>query len=171
MIDPLLYETGVTVELIKEKVSYVMNIDVNQMIVPDRYPLARKRESVTARQISMKLSKEYTTASLSAIGNAHGGRDHATVLYSCKSVVNMIDTHDPLITIPYLRSKKLIDTFIEQQNEMRNNTQYLTQKNKWQILYGDLTSWHARKRLRRITIKVLLSNSLSRQQDVMQSIH
>lgn len=55
---------------------------------------SRKKNIVTARQIAMYLSKQYTSASLSAIGNVIGGRNHATVSHSLSVVQNMIET-DP----------------------------------------------------------------------------
>lgn len=53
----------------------------------------RKREIVQARQISMYLAKNYTNASLSTIGAETGNRDHSTVLHSCKTVKNLIETN------------------------------------------------------------------------------
>lgn len=123
MIDPLLFEYGITISLIKEKVSAVMEIELDMMNTPSYTPGIKRREFSIARQISMTLSKEYTKLSLASIGDAHGGRDHATVLNACKIVNNMLDTNDPLITIPYLRSKKSIEKFIETQKMMKNNIQ------------------------------------------------
>jgi chromosomal replication initiator protein len=47
---------------------------------------SRKREIVQPRQIAMYLAKEYTDSSTSKIGQAIGGKDHATVLHACKIV-------------------------------------------------------------------------------------
>ncbi len=52
----------------------------------------RTRDVAIARQIAMFLAKKYTKTSLSAIGSAIGGRNHATVLHACKTVQNQIDT-------------------------------------------------------------------------------
>jgi len=52
----------------------------------------RKREIVQARQIAMFFSKKMTNYSLSAIGAEIGGKDHATVLHSYKTVKNLIET-------------------------------------------------------------------------------
>jgi hypothetical protein len=80
----------------------------------------------------MTLSKEYTKASLTTIGNAHGGRDHATVLHACKTINNLLDCRDPIVTMNYLRSKKSIDTFIDQQEALsrtkQENTIFNTEK-------------------------------------------
>ena len=55
----------------------------------------RKREVVEVRQLAMYMSKKMVNKSLEAIGAAFGGRDHATVIHSCKSIENLIDT-DPI---------------------------------------------------------------------------
>jgi chromosomal replication initiator protein len=40
----------------------------------------------------MYLAKQHTKLPLAAIGSAIGGRNHATVLHSCKSVTNFMET-------------------------------------------------------------------------------
>ncbi len=52
----------------------------------------RKRNVVIARQLSMFLAKNYTKSSLKTIGHNFGGKDHSTVIYSIKTVQNLIDT-------------------------------------------------------------------------------
>lgn len=52
----------------------------------------RKREICQARQIAMFLSRNHTKNSLSSIGALIGGKDHATVLHSCNTVYNLMDT-------------------------------------------------------------------------------
>jgi chromosomal replication initiator protein len=54
----------------------------------------RKREIVQARQVAMYFSKQMTQHSLKTIGLHFGGRDHSTVIHSCQSVENQIET-DP----------------------------------------------------------------------------
>ncbi len=46
----------------------------------------RTKEIANARQIAMYISKQLTPLSLSDIGRAFGGKDHATVIYSCKKI-------------------------------------------------------------------------------------
>lgn len=46
----------------------------------------RTKEIANARQIAMYITKQLTTMSLSDIGRAFGGKDHATVIYSCKTI-------------------------------------------------------------------------------------
>ena len=52
----------------------------------------RKREIVQARQISMYLAKSFTKNSLKTIGDHFGGRDHTTVIHSCQTVKDLMDT-------------------------------------------------------------------------------
>ena len=52
----------------------------------------RKRSIVIARQLSMYLAKNLTDKSLKAIGENFGGRDHSTVIYSCKTVQDLMET-------------------------------------------------------------------------------
>lgn len=52
----------------------------------------RKREIVQARQVAMYFSKQLTQHSLKTIGLHFGGRDHSTVIHSCQSVENQMET-------------------------------------------------------------------------------
>ena len=52
----------------------------------------RKREIVQARQIAMYLSRNLTGASLDLIGSQMGGKNHATVLYACNTVCDLMAT-------------------------------------------------------------------------------
>jgi chromosomal replication initiator protein len=52
----------------------------------------RTREVAIARQLAMFLAKQHTKMPLTAIGAAIGGRNHATVLHSCKTISNLMDT-------------------------------------------------------------------------------
>jgi len=54
----------------------------------------RKRSVVIARQLSMYLAKNLTTYSLAKIGGTFGGRDHSTVIYSVKTIKDLLDTDD-----------------------------------------------------------------------------
>jgi chromosomal replication initiator protein len=46
----------------------------------------RTKEIVNARQIAMYIAKKLTALSLSEIGRAFGGKNHATVIYACKLI-------------------------------------------------------------------------------------
>lgn len=52
----------------------------------------RTRDVAQARQVAMYLAKQHTKAPLTVIGSSIGGRNHATVLHSCKAVADMLDT-------------------------------------------------------------------------------
>ncbi len=57
----------------------------------------RKRHIVVARQISMYLAKEHTDCSLKKIGSHFGNRDHSTVIYSCRTVRDLMDTDEAFL--------------------------------------------------------------------------
>lgn len=51
---------------------------------------SRKKDYVTARQVSIYLAQKYTKMPASRIGRLVGGRDHSTVIYSCNQVEQRI---------------------------------------------------------------------------------
>jgi chromosomal replication initiator protein len=77
-----------------------ITIDAIQKMVCEYYDVpydkllqkTRKREIVQARQITMFLSKAFTKNSLKTIGEHFGGRDHTTVIHSCQTVKDLMDT-------------------------------------------------------------------------------
>ena len=77
-----------------------LTIDKIQQIVCDHYNISldllqtktRKREVVQARQLAMFLCKNFTNKSLAFIGSQIGKKDHATVLYACKAVTDLMET-------------------------------------------------------------------------------
>jgi chromosomal replication initiator protein len=77
----------ITVEFIQELVAEHFNVPVEKL-----HHETRKRNIVIARQLSMYLAKKMTNRSLKAIGETFGGRDHSTVIYSCRAVQDMMDT-------------------------------------------------------------------------------
>ncbi|MGK0388485.1 MAG: chromosomal replication initiator protein [Maribacter sp.] len=77
----------ITVEFIQELVADHFDVSVDKL-----QGKTRKRQVVIARQLSMYLSKKMTNKSLKAIGENFGGRDHSTVIYSCKAVQDLLDT-------------------------------------------------------------------------------
>ncbi len=79
----------ITVELIQKLVANYYEIPVDKL-----QGKTRKRSVVIARQLSMYLAKNLTNKSLKVIGQNFGGRDHSTVIYSCRAVQDMMDTDD-----------------------------------------------------------------------------
>jgi chromosomal replication initiator protein len=75
-------------------VDYIKKIVADHLHVPlDKLESeTRKRQVVIARQLSMFLAKNLTTSSLKVIGDQFGGRDHSTVIHSCRAVQDMMDT-------------------------------------------------------------------------------
>ncbi|GAB4094519.1 chromosomal replication initiator protein DnaA [Flaviaesturariibacter terrae] len=77
-----------------------ITIDTIQKMVCDFFEVpyekllqkTRKREIVQARQITMYLAKAFTKNSLKSIGEHFGGRDHTTVIHSCQTVKDLMDT-------------------------------------------------------------------------------
>lgn len=96
-----------TVEVVQEilgkmvkKNTEELTVDRIQQVVCDHFKISeellqtktRKREVVQARQLAMYFSKNYTKYSLAYIGSQIGKKDHATVLYACKAVTDMMET-------------------------------------------------------------------------------
>lgn len=96
-----------TVEVVKEilgkmvkKQTEELTVEKIQEVVCEHFHISsellqtktRKREVVQARQLAMYFSKNYTKYSLSYIGNQIGKKDHATVLYACKAVTDLMET-------------------------------------------------------------------------------
>lgn len=77
----------ITVDFIQKLVAEHFNVPVDKLAGK-----TRKRSIVIARQLSMYLAKNLTNHSLKAIGDNFGGRDHSTVIYSCKTVQDLLDT-------------------------------------------------------------------------------
>ena len=75
-------------------VEYIINIVCDYFnISPEQMSLnTRKHQVVQARQIAMFLSKKYSSASLNAIGQQCGKKDHATVYHACKTVTDRLET-------------------------------------------------------------------------------
>ena len=77
----------ITIEFIQQLVADHFKVPVEKLAGE-----TRKRQIVIARQLSMYLAKNLTDKSLKAIGERFGGRDHSTVIYSCKTVQDLLDT-------------------------------------------------------------------------------
>ncbi len=91
----------------------------------------RKREIVEARQVAMYMAKHNTKDSLAAIGQAIGGKDHATVSHACKTVDNM------LCTSPAYRDKWL-PLLLRGENTRwlagKYQRQYFAESPEWEIM-------------------------------------
>ncbi|MBC7553094.1 MAG: chromosomal replication initiator protein DnaA [Taibaiella sp.] len=76
-----------TIENIQKMVCEYFNVPYERLLTK-----TRKREVVLARQISMYFAKKFTKQSLKNIGDHFGGFDHTTVIHSCQTVENLMDT-------------------------------------------------------------------------------
>jgi len=81
-------------EILQEEGRHTITIEFIQRKVAEKYDIRmadmtskRRPENIAfPRQIAMFLSRQLTEHSLSAIGEAFGGRDHGTVLHACRLV-------------------------------------------------------------------------------------
>jgi chromosomal replication initiator protein len=93
LLREILHEEGrhaISIEIIQKKVAEHFDIRLADM------SSKRRPENIAfPRQIAMFLSRQLTEGSLSAIGEAFGGRDHGTVLHACRLVKDRmeVDSH------------------------------------------------------------------------------
>ena len=89
LLREILHEEGhhaISIEVIQKKVAEHFDIRLADM------SSKRRPENIAfPRQIAMFLSRRMTEGSLSAIGEAFGGRDHGTVLYACRLVKDRME--------------------------------------------------------------------------------
>ena len=98
---PLTLETVETLlrEILQEEGRQTVTIDFIQKKVAEHYDIRladmtskRRPENIAfPRQVAMFLSRQLTESSLSAIGDAFGGRDHGTVLHACRAVKDRME--------------------------------------------------------------------------------
>lgn len=104
----------VTLEVAKDSLKDIITKDSNQNITPDLIikvvsehmdiseedirSKKRSQDIATARQVVMYLCRELTVLSLKSIGNAVGGKDHATVINGIKRIEEKIN-EDPSFKI------------------------------------------------------------------------
>ncbi len=90
---------GLLREILNEEGRYAVSIEVIQRKVAEHFDIRladmtskRRPENIAfPRQIAMFLSRQMTDTSLSAIGEAFGGRDHGTVLHACRLVKDRME--------------------------------------------------------------------------------
>ena len=90
---------GLLREILNEEGRHSVNIEVIQKKVAEHYDIRladmtskRRPESIAfPRQVAMFLARQMTETSLSAIGEAFGGRDHGTVLHACRLVKDRME--------------------------------------------------------------------------------
>jgi chromosomal replication initiator protein len=85
---------GLLRDIIEEADSKAISIDWIQKLVAEHFDIRladmtshrRPAHIAMPRQIAMYLARELTKSPLKEIGEAFGGRDHGTVIHSCKTV-------------------------------------------------------------------------------------
>jgi chromosomal replication initiator protein len=77
----------ITIDIIQKMVCEYFDVPYEKLLEK-----TRKREIVQARQITMYLAKAFTKNSLKTIGEHFGGRDHTTVIHSCQTVKDLMDS-------------------------------------------------------------------------------
>jgi chromosomal replication initiator protein len=90
---------GLLREILHEEGRFSISIDLIQKKVAEHFDIRladmtskRRPENIAfPRQIAMFLSRSMTETSLSAIGEAFGGRDHGTVLHACRLVKDRME--------------------------------------------------------------------------------
>jgi len=90
---------GLLREILHEEGRYSIGIETIQKKVAEHFDIRladmtskRRPENIAfPRQVAMFLSRQMTESSLSAIGEAFGGRDHGTVLHACRLVKDRME--------------------------------------------------------------------------------
>lgn len=75
----------ITVETIQKTVANYFNVSLASL-----KSNRRMQSIVKPRNISIYLTREYTSLSLSDIGKAFGGRNHATIIHSCAQIIKLL---------------------------------------------------------------------------------
>jgi chromosomal replication initiator protein len=81
----------ISIEMIQKTVSEFFNLNIM-----DLKTSRRSQHIVMPRQIAMYLTRKLTRHSLPEIGNAFGGKDHTTVMHSCKKIEQEMHTNAEL---------------------------------------------------------------------------
>lgn len=90
----------ITIDLIQKAVCEALGIKLQ-----DIKSKKRTKEISNARKLAMYITKKLTGLSLAEIGNAFGGKDHATVIYACRQIEKEREKDDNL--------SRLIDSIIK----------------------------------------------------------
>lgn len=92
----------ITIELIQKVVCETLGIKLQ-----DIRSKKRTKEISNARKLAMYITKRLTSLSLTEIGNAFGGKDHATVIYACKQIEREREKDENLSRLIDIIVKKL----------------------------------------------------------------
>jgi chromosomal replication initiator protein len=84
----------ISVSQIATLVAHAFDIEEKEIFGPNRSGTV-----ATARQVAMFLTQKYCMLSTNQIGSFFGGRDHSTVIYSCRKIEKILKTDDKLSKI------------------------------------------------------------------------
>ncbi len=107
---------GLLREVLHEEGRFTINMEVIQKKVAEHFDIRladmtskRRPENIAfPRQIAMYLSRQLTENSLSAIGEAFGGRDHGTVLHACRLVKDRMEVDASIRQVVSYLEKQLM---------------------------------------------------------------
>jgi len=106
LLREILHEEGrfsISIEVIQKKVAEHFDIRLADMTSK------RRPENIAfPRQVAMFLSRQMTESSLSAIGEAFGGRDHGTVLHACRLVKDRMEVDSNVRQVVSYLEKQLM---------------------------------------------------------------
>lgn len=106
LLRDILHEEGkltISIETIQKKVAEHFDIRLADMTSK------RRPENIAfPRQIAMYLARQLTGCSLTAIGEAFGGRDHGTVLHACRIVKDRMEVDANVRQIVHYLEKQLM---------------------------------------------------------------
>ena len=106
LLREVLHEEGrfsISIEVIQKKVAEHFDIRLADMTSK------RRPENIAfPRQIAMFLSRQMTESSLSSIGEAFGGRDHGTVLHTCRLVKDRMEIDSSVRQVVSYLEKQLM---------------------------------------------------------------
>jgi len=107
---------GLLREVLHEEGRFTINMEVIQKKVAEHFDIRladmtskRRPENIAfPRQIAMYLSRQLTENSLSAIGEAFGGRDHGTVMHACRLVKDRMEVDSNVRQVVSYLEKQLL---------------------------------------------------------------
>jgi chromosomal replication initiator protein len=86
-IHPLRTPAGITVTQIQQVVAAYFEITTDELVSPNR-----SARIAWPRQLAIHFARELTSTSLQRLGDAFGGRNHATMLHACKKVDERLES-------------------------------------------------------------------------------
>ena len=128
-IYPLKGSISLTPDEVIECVSFVTQVPVNDILLEDREPGARKRENVMARQYAIHFMKNHCSKSFGSAGS-EVKRDHATAMHAVKTINNLVEVDQSVDVM----MKKIISACYAKDNEKKEQEE-IRKVEKMQSMY------------------------------------